>query len=724
MVAAAVNYRFRDGVPEPRRGSVKPAWLNQISGTNVSAWDSVQGRGTYVDPQERAWTLLAVNGAIFACLPHNAPRSVALPSGETLPDEVTFEQFRDTVYLMRGDDLDPLRLSDLTVGFELVPDPVAAGVVRIPRGTRALSAGERLWVMTGTDQVWGSDLLDATSYPASHRYRFSDGTADSLVTIAVFNDASLSHIIGLKKKSVWILNNIAGDLSTTKARPITARYGCDSAESVVDLGSDLGWWCSEGWAQLSLTIQGEIQIKSGGQWPPMLTDEIQPLVDRVRGDYAEGITSALQDGRLYIAVPLDAAETLGPEVLRERPSDSIPHNFAVVAGARYRFAAGLLVTSLANGTESLLGSGEFVAQTTVVTITATGGNLAGSSLKRLYRGVNNAVLVYDFKALEPGWQGYDEGEGVLIPRAWFRRDYNGKDRLFYIGNDGWVTLYEEGFEDALAAPYVDVLVTSPPATGDTIQVNGGTLVTANDAVGANVGTTWSVAFGGLIAAASLNGDANAGYHPGCPIVWTSPGARSVQLPHTFGLAPADFTGLRFYSTTGRRPDVVITGSWATVSEYQWQPITGYFLSRGYSTPVKLERKTALKLQILLETWDPCYSIALRSAGVNRETEFVTDKTRSRLIYDRPHTRAPWVATNVNDDFGTPSRQDYSLNLATAFKLGEDLGLGLHQEAEHTMQVRGVGRAHQVRISNTTGRVRILGIGYEGRRRERGAGVKI
>lgn len=714
MVAAAVNYRFRDGVPEPRGGTVKPAWLNQITGTEVAAWDSVQGRGTYVDPQARAWTLLAVNGAIFACLPHNAPRSVALPAGETLPDAVTFAQFRDTVYLMRGADQDPLRLSDLSVGFELVPDPVAAGVVRIPRGTRALTAGERLWVMTGTDQVWASDLLDATSYAAAHQYRFSDGIPDSLVTIAVFNDASLSHIIGLKKGSVWILNNIAGDLSTTKARPITARYGCDSADSVVDLGSDLGWWCSEGWAQLSLTIQGEIQIKAGGQWPPMLTDEIQPLVKRVRGDYASGITADLADGRLYIAVPLDAAESLQFELLSGEHFGAAP--VPVTAGATYRYAPGANETSLLNGVTSITVASDFVAAGSTVTISGTGAITA--SLRRVYKGVNSAVLVYDYKALDPGWQGYDEAEGVLFPKYWFRRDYNGRERLFFLNADGWATLYEEGFEDARHQPYTDLTLEGElSGFAGSFSVNGGTTVAFDFGFAFNTNGTWGVA--GLLATDRDNLFADEdiiGFQDGS---WTHPNTHAVRITN----------GVRFYSLDGRRPVVTLTldpedEDALVASSNLWQPIVSTFLSRGYATPVKLERKTALKLQTLVETWDPCYCIALRSAGVNRETEFVTDKTRSRLIYDRPHTRAPWDPTNANDDFDTPSRQDYSLNLGTPFALGDGLGLGLHQEAEHTVQVRGVGRAHQVRITNTTGRLRILGIGYEGRRRERGAGVKI
>lgn len=718
IVAGAINLRFRDGQPDPRGGCVKPAWLNQISGSAVLPWNSVQGRGSFVDAAQRSWTVLAVNGGIRACLPHNAPRTVPLPAGETLPSSVTFEQFRDAVYLFRGDDQDPLRMSDLGVGFELVPDPIAPGVSRIPRGKRGVTAGDRLWVMTGTDQVWASDALDPTSYDALHKFRFSDGIPDSLVTIAVFNETSL---IGLKQKSIWRLSNIVGDLTDTQARKITSRYGCRAAESVVDLGSDLAWWCQEGVAKLSLTIQGEIQVASGGEWPPMFSDDIEPLVKRVRGDYAQNIQSELVDGRLYIAVPLDQAETLGQELLGQRPTSLVPNEFPVVAGKVYRFLAGSLVTSLVNGSETLTASGDFTAQGTEVTINATSGNLIGSSLKQLYRGINNAVLVYDFKALQPGWQGYDEAAGILFPTHWFRRDYNGNERLFFIAGDGWINLFEEGEEDALGQPYVDVLVSTPPQTGDTIRVNGGTVVTANAASASNGATAWGSA---LLPASALNGDSTAGYFHGSPTVWSAPDTRNVALPNTLGLAPSAFTGIRFYATNGRLPTVVTTGTWATVNSYAWQPIRTDFFSRGYATPVKLEKKTASKLQVLIETRHPTYSLALKSEGVNKAETFVTNRTRSRTVYDRPFHKQAWLATNLNNDFPTPDRQDYTMNLSTPIRLGDGLTLGLHQAAEHVAAVGGRSRAHQVRVTNTTGRLRITGIGYEGRRRERGNGVKL
>jgi hypothetical protein len=728
-VASAINCRFREGVMESRLGSVKPAWLNQISGTSVRAWDSMQGRGAYRDATGRQWTLVAVNGQVRAILPHNAPRTVPLPAGVTLVGGEQFLQFGTAVLLLRGTEGETLQLTDLAVGFQPVPAPVVPGLNAIPTARRGAVAGDRVWLVTTGNQIWASDLLDHTSYHPLNQFSVGDG-AEELVTVALFGQTSL---IVFLRRTVYRLTDVLnadaqGLLTNTTAPRVTARYGCIAADSVVDVGTDLLWLCEEGIASLTLTEQGEVQSGVGPNRPPMFSDPIHPMIQRIRWDYAGNAQGTFWDGKLYMAVPIDEAEVLGYERF------SVGHFMyfgatiqvqPITIGRRYRWIQGDNQVSLTNGSQTLTQSGEFVASNTSVTLAMSGfspGTMVGS-LKEVYRGVNNAVLVYDFKALQPGWQGYDEAAGLLFPQYWFRRDYNGKERLFFVAGDGWGTLYEEGYEDAIGQPYVDVIVSTEPVAGNTVQVNGGTLVTADAfSPSANSGSNWgrgmSYGAGGALWA---DEPGDGGYNQAETNHWAAPNTVPVYLPAT---NPAYAKGVRFFSTTGQRPTVTTTGAWSTVNVYQWQDIRIELISRGYGTPARLERKSALKLQVLCETWNPAYSVALRSDGISEETTFVAAQTRSRTRYDRPFDRAAWNPANTADDFTAPYRQDYSLNLSTAFKLGQGLGVGLHQAAEHTIAVAGRARAHQIRINNTTGRLRLVGLGYEGRRRERGQGIKV
>lgn len=717
-VPHAVNMRFREAVAEPRLGTVRLPWFNKISGTNVQAWSSQEGAGKYRDTARRVWDLLAVEGGVQACLPNNAPRSVPLPAGETITARAQFLQLGSRVLLLRGDDADPLMMENLNTGFVPVPDPVISALDRVPRARRGVIAGDRVWLITAEDEIWASDLFDFTSWHPLNQFIVGDG-AEAVVQIALFGDTNL---IVFKRRSIWRLTDIltadADGILACTAPNITRRFGCVAADSVVDVGADMLWLCEEGIASLTLTQLGAVQVGEGQKRQPMFSDDIQNTIRRIRFDYAENAQGAFWDGKFYMAVPLDDAEALGLE-LSPIGFSTAASNFIipVTAGHTYRWVKTSVETNLVNGTETIAVSTDFTAQGSSVLVNFSGVTVA-CSLKEVRRGINNAVLVYDFKALRPAWQGYDQGEGIEV-RLWFQSEYNRRNRLMLLGGHGWSFLYEEGYEAQLVLPYTDVTLTVDEVgdAGDTFRVNGGATLTTS---GTQDATHWNVGAAGPISAAdNLFTDGNYGYYAGSTItVWSAPNTIAVKLGDN---------AVRFYGTNGAPPTILRTGvltGLVLVESRFWAAVETELLTRGYSTPARLERKSARKLQALLETWDPQYSIALKSDGVSEETEFVSAQTRSRTIYDRPFDRAPWNAANASNDFPEPFRQDYSLNLGTPFKLGDGLGLGLHQAAEHTMPVRGRSSAHQARLRNTLGRVRVLGVGYEGRRRERGHGIKV
>jgi hypothetical protein len=95
----------------------------------------------------------------------------------------------------------------------------------------------------------------------------------------------------------------------------------------------------------------------------------------------------------------------------------------------------------------------------------------------------------------------------------------------------------------------------------------------------------------------------------------------------------------------------------------WVPITTYALSRAYGASVKgLPRPTETGLS--LATFNPCYTVQVVYTGVNNVTTCATNVTRSNIKYDRPFTAQNWNPTNINNDWNTPWREDYSVTLAT------------------------------------------------------------
>jgi len=108
-----------------------------------------------------------------------------------------------------------------------------------------------------------------------------------------------------------------------------------------------------------------------------------------------------------------------------------------------------------------------------------------------------------------------------------------------------------------------------------------------------------------------------------------------------------------------------TGAWVdgTVPGPQglaWKEIDSYALTRSYGN--SLDQTRPVEAVFSLMTFNPCYSVNLVFAGAANKVAVTANVTRSNLTYDRPFDAQPWDPTNVDDDWATPYRQDYRVNL--------------------------------------------------------------
>lgn len=129
-------------------------------------------------------------------------------------------------------------------------------------------------------------------------------------------------------------------------------------------------------------------------------------------------------------------------------------------------------------------------------------------------------------------------------------------------------------------------------------------------------------------------------------------------------------------------------------------------TRGYDAG-DLAPKRAVAGVVEVSTWNPDLDLSAQVEGVN-ETETVrTQWTRSREEYV-VHGRAAYELDNANDDHGNPGREDYSVDLADVpdFDLGSGVDFELHQRARIPFTLRRRGRRVQLRLINSTGRLRL------------------
>ena len=120
-----------------------------------------------------------------------------------------------------------------------------------------------------------------------------------------------------------------------------------------------------------------------------------------------------------------------------------------------------------------------------------------------------------------------------------------------------------------------------------------------------------------------------------------------------------------------------------------------------------------------------YLSSAADIGVEESDTLLDGQTRSRVAYTRPWNKANWVATNANDDFLTPYREDYSVALATTgIYLASGIKLDLHQSfSQRVLLPTDQFEYAQLTILNTTGRLCCKRVRVESQTRSTSEGVR-
>lgn len=705
-VTSATNCRFRNGKAETRAGVMITPWLLGEDGR--TPFTEVYGAIVFGDPSTSFWFLIAADGGVWKTAPGRVATPVPLPPGVVLT-AATFAKFTQNfneVVMQRGPDFPQLAMTTLDEGFrfiQLTADDIAADLSPIPNSSFGVNFLNRQWLIDGQDTLAVSDVLNYTGYiPVVESFRINQGEADALVALAPFGPAQM---LALKSNRVYLVGNAVGDLSSVATTLLTDEYGCGAALSVSVRGTQAYWVDGEGKiASIVLTSLNATQATS-----ERLSDDIPVTINRINHQYLAGCVTEIWDGKLYVAAPLDDAEfaqaNLAANGGYEQPV------YPVVIGKKYRLVVNADPTfiSLTCGNDTFVDDGEFIASANTVTFAGTDGTqLILAELFPLLVGVNTGVIVYDFQL--GAWQGVDEAEGVFCVKAFLRFPFNGELRLFMIGADGVLRLYEEGLEDDIlqqvAAPYIDVLVTSLPSPGDSITTQGGkgdTILAANSST--NTNETWGC---DTLADAQANlflGYSESGWNPGQVTV--------TQIDQ----------GIRVTGTTGEvvtPPVVDIGGTWGFVDRHTGIEVTSIpiitdVVTRGYVTRSYIfaneDKKRFLMLAGMINSWASQYQISAIVNGVNQETdyaEFTADNTKY-AVFSQPE----WQPDNANDDWGLPKRQDYSVVLPDlGFNLLSGVIPGTAQTATHRTPTSEFGHWIQFHLNSTVGRVELQAVFME------------
>lgn len=656
-VADAINARFRFGKAEPRLGPIKLPWTNRVTAGASSVpvpFVTIHGSGVFRDEDDNQWAFIAADGRVYRTRENNGATEVALPPGVRIDDDVHFEQTFNGCVMFRGHDLTELYLKNLDDGFLEMPQTMAAlednvvtgsssenpsdGTDPIPNADRGDWIAGRMFVPYTTDDekdlVAISDFNNATRYAGVRaQARINQGSSDEL--LRVFHFGRSNAALAFKAASVYALYGITGALEDMTQDEVTKSYGLAAPKAVINVGRDESDTPDEVWfmarnhgiCRITYDTDGRLGV---GAVP--VSAEIKEIIERIEWNAIEGATFAFWDNKFYGALPIDDATATGPELVRDLTySVGGLYSFPVIPGATYLWTKGDNDMALQNGSEVIEDTQEFTATGINVGLGGTGAAPITASLKRLFKNVNNAVVVFDF--LKGKWCGLDTGSAVAV-QDWLEMKFDGQERLFYLGVDGFINLAEwDAFDDTAYESFSNALqgIIYPgnyPASG---QLYLTTLPGRQYVYDINPSIT-----------SLTNGTETLTDDKG---QFTAQGERVVMNGTPLGAFTAPT--LRLVGWTIDPADIEFSVTSRLLKD----------LSRGPLRP--------LWGAVHLNSWDPTYSIFERTEGANEEYERVADRTRDRTHYLRPFTKAPWDETNVNLDHATPEREDYSVEISDA-----------------------------------------------------------
>lgn len=132
----------------------------------------------------------------------------------------------------------------------------------------------------------------------------------------------------------------------------------------------------------------------------------------------------------------------------------------------------------------------------------------------------------------------------------------------------------------------------------------------------------------------------------------------------------------------------------------------------------IQHRKTIRGKVTLATWSPRFSVDLVQEGVNEVISIFSNKTRSRTNY-LTYGDTDWDDTNVNDDFDTPYREDYSILAdGDGIELHDGIQTNLVQETNYPFRARGISRSPMIKVTNDKGHFELRGVWLEWRAKQR------
>lgn len=491
MAAEGENVRFRNGVAESRLGMYKPPWANNITpeiDNKIRPFTTVHGVGVFRNPDTNLeFILIAADNKVYYTRQNNNPIELSLPTGVSITGTVNFVQAFNKMVMFRGDDFAPLVLTSEDTGF--------VDMVEQWDSTKAYAVDDEaaFGPLASVTSITHSGGIATVTTSASHGYKTG---AD--VTIAGANEAAFNGRFNITSTGDTTFT-YSGGTGASATGTITATNNRDYYKcTTITVAGESPSTASSKWSQLSTIMPNAthgVHIANRVVAPTRydasatsylnkrdfvtcsdLLDHAHTFFDQVfrvnAGTDDEILDVAVYDENRLLVFKEKSVHMITAWIVTSTNatlSSSISvqpviQNYGisgrgaavVVGGNVFFYASNRGVVNLAQTEQSKVRGVDLPLSEPIQPLIDRIDPRHEDKIRLAYwdnklwvacpiddgASGNNALLVYDF--LNQAWASHDTGSAIN-PAEFFIATYNGAQRLFYVGTDGFINLVEENW---------------------------------------------------------------------------------------------------------------------------------------------------------------------------------------------------------------------------------------------------------------------------------------
>lgn len=310
--ARGENVRCDDGRIRSRGGHLMTTFTNRVVYShNPQPLGTVYGACTFSDPNgTQTGAVLVCQDNAYLLYPGLAPQVLTYPTGMTITNLVHVFQDFDDVWIMRGEDLEPIRWNTTkgSAVMEMATAEDSGGTPStypFPYADFGGSFDNRLYASKGKDELFISNILEPTHFASGGQFYINAGSDDRLVNAVPF---SQGRLVVFKNQSIYVLST-AASLADWSNTLLTSDVGLLARDAAVSVGADLYFLAEDGVRSLNQVDDTRFEAVA-----EPLSKSIQPIIDNINPAAAGNAQMTYIDNRLFLALPT-GNDTLNKSVL-------------------------------------------------------------------------------------------------------------------------------------------------------------------------------------------------------------------------------------------------------------------------------------------------------------------------------------------------------------------------------------------------------------------------